>query len=313
LTFEVQILGSNSALAAHGRHPTAQLLRYGSRQMLIDCGEGTQVRLQRFKSKPFKIEYIFISHLHGDHYFGLIGLLTSFHLLQRKSSLTIFGPPQLEPILRLQLDAANTVLNYPLIFKATQADVPEILLEDDSLIVSSFPLDHRIPCTGFLFREKKPPRKINPKATAGITLKAETYEALRRGENITDANGVFHLNECLTEATSPCRTYAYCTDTLYKPDIIPMITGVDLLYHEATFSKDCEERAKQTFHSTSVEAAQIAAKANVKQLLIGHFSSKYIDLQPLLTETAEVFSNTRLAIEGETFSIGGNIYEASVH
>jgi ribonuclease Z len=313
LTFEIQILGSNSALAAHGRHPSAQLLRYGSRQILIDCGEGTQMRLQRFKAKPFKIDHIFISHLHGDHYFGLIGLLTSYHLLQRKTALTIFGPPQLQAILQLQLDAANTQLSYPLVFKATQANAPELLLDDESLSVTSFPLAHRIPCTGFIFREKKHPRKIVPDAVSGLHLTAEMYDALRQGKDVVDSNGGFHANESLTESTVACRSYAYCSDTLYKPDIIPLISGLDLLYHEATFSKDCEERAKQTFHSTTSEAAQIAAAAKVKQLLIGHFSSKYLDLQPLLIEAAEVFTNTRLAIEGDTISIGSNALETSVH
>lgn len=313
MTFEVQILGSNSALAAHGRHPSAQLLRYGSRQLLIDCGEGTQMRLQRFKAKPFKIDHIFISHLHGDHYFGLIGLLTSYHLLQRKTALTIYGPPELQAILQLQLDAANTELSYPLVFTATQAREPEVLLDDESLSVTSFPLAHRIPCTGFIFREKKHPRKIIADAVSSLNLTAEMYADLRQGKDILDLNGVFHSNESLTEATVACRSYAYCSDTLYKPDIIPLINGVDLLYHEATFSRDSEERAKQTFHCTTIEAARIATEANVKQLLIGHFSSKYLDLKPLLIEATEVFPNTLLAIEGEVINVGRNTLETSVH
>jgi ribonuclease Z len=307
LTFEVQILGSNSALAAHGRHPTAQILRYGQRQFLIDCGEGTQMRLQRFKAKPFKIDHIFISHLHGDHYFGLIGLLTSFHLLQRKTPLTIYGPPQLELIIKIQLEVANTTLNYPLHIVATQAEKFEKLLDDDQICVSSFPLTHRIPCTGFIFQEKKHPRKINPETTAGLPLSAEMYEALRLGQDITDLDGRVHENAQLTQATTPARSYAYCTDTLYQPDIVPYLNGVDLLYHEATFSREAFLRAKETFHCTTEEAALIAHQAQVKKLLIGHFSSKYTDLNSLLEEATQVFPHTSLALEGQVFPITSEI------
>lgn len=304
MTFSVQILGANSALAAHGRHPSSQLLRLENRSFLIDCGEGTQMQLQKFKCKPFKIEHILISHLHGDHYFGLIGLLTTYHLLQRKNTLYVYGPPALEKIIQFQLEVANTVLSYPLIFRATQAERDEIIFEDDFISIQTIPLKHRIPCTGFIFREKRFPRKINSEKIIGLELSHEMYTDLRKGLNITDANGVFHANEQLTLPGSTPKSYAYCTDTLFYPEIVEYIKEVDLLYHEATFMEEHEERALQTFHSTSKQAAKIAVLANAKQLLLGHFSSKYPSLKPILSEALEVFSDTILAEEGIVINIG---------
>lgn len=303
MDFEVLILGCNSALAAHGRHPTAQLLRHHNKQFLIDCGEGTQMQLQEFKSKPFKIEQIFISHLHGDHYFGLIGLITTYHLLQRKTPLTIFGPKALEPIIRLQLEVANTSLCYDLQFVATQTTSKELIYEDDLLKVYSFPLYHRIPCTGFLFEEKRHLRKINKETSKSLKLSPELYEQLRKGEDIIDEKGVFHSNESLTLDAPGIRKYAYCSDTVYSPDILEFIEHANVLYHEATFMNDAEERAQQTFHSTTGQAGLIASKAQVKKLIIGHFSSKYTDLKPLLNETQQVFPDTQLAEEGRTYLI----------
>jgi ribonuclease Z len=303
LDFEVLILGCNSALAAHGRHPTAQLLRHHNKLFLIDCGEGTQMQLQKFKAKPFKIEQIFISHLHGDHYFGLIGLITTYHLLQRKTPLTVFGPKALEPIIRLQLEVANTSLCYELRFVATQTSSKELIYEDELLKVYSFPLYHRIPCTGYLFEEKKQLRKINKEKTKDLTLNPELYAQLRRGEDILDEDGVFHSNESLTLDVPAARKYAYCTDTMYSPSILEYIEHVNLLYHEATFMNDAQERAQQTFHSTTGQAGLMASNAHVQKLIIGHFSSKYIDLKPLLNESQQVFQNTELAEEGRIYLI----------
>ena len=303
MDFEVLILGCNSALAAHGRHPTAQLLRHHNKQFLIDCGEGTQMQLQKFKSKPFKIEQIFISHLHGDHYFGLIGLITTYHLLQRKTPLTVFGPKALEPIIKLQLEVAKTSLCYELRFVATQTTSRELIYDDDYLSVSTFPLYHRIPCTGFLFEEKRQLRKINGDKTKGLSLNHELYDQLRKGKDITDEDGIFHSNESLTFDSPDARKYAYCSDTLYEPSILENIANANLLYHEATFMNDAEERAKQTFHSTTGQAATIAKNAKVKKLIIGHYSSKYTDLRPLLNESLQVFPNTQLAEEGLTYRI----------
>lgn len=304
MDFEVQILGSNSALAAHGRHPSAQLVRHGQQVFLVDCGEATQLQLQKYKCKPFRIQHIFISHLHGDHYFGLIGLITTYHLLQRKTPLTIYGPKPLEAIIRLQLEVANTQLNYPLIFKATQDQVKELIYEDEHLMVYTFPLRHRIPTTGFLFREKKKhPRKIDAEKTSGLGLSPEDYDRLRKGLDITDSSGNIIPNASLTLPGQRERSYAYCSDTLFFPELAEEIRQVSLLYHEGTFLDECAERAAETFHSTCRQAAEIARLSGAERLLIGHFSSKYMDLKPLLNEARSTFPNTYLAQEGKTFSI----------
>lgn len=303
MIFEVQILGSNSALADHGRHPTSQLVRFHHHHFLIDCGEGTQMRMQLFKVKRFKISHIFISHLHGDHYFGLIGLLTTFQLLKRNTPLTIVGPANLEPIIRLQLEAGNTQLNYPLHFKFTQDQEKEVVFEDEWIKVSSFPLSHRIACTGFLFEEKSSPRRINPDAIKGLHLSSKHYEDLKYGYPIIDNDGIAHTNESLTFASFKNRAYAYCSDTKFLPSLKDIIQGVDLLYHEATFMHDAELRAEETGHSTTIQAATQALQSNVKHLVIGHFSSKYIQLNPLLAESQRIFKETSLAIEGTVFQI----------
>lgn len=290
-------------MSSHGRHPSSQLLKIHQHTFLIDCGEGTQFQLQKFKCKPFKINCIFISHLHGDHYFGLIGLLTTFQLLRRESGLVIVGPPQLEDIIRLQLSVANSVLTFPIEFVQTQTEKQEVVYESDDVEVTSFPLKHRIPCTGFLFREKTSPRRINPEKIQDVNLSAENFKDLRSGLDIVDTDGIRHSNESLTLTGNPSRSYAYCTDTLYLPSIIPVIQGVDLLYHETTFVHEASDRAELTFHSTTIQAAMIAKAAMAKKLLIGHFSSKYHDLNILLEECKTVFEPTELSIEGNIISV----------
>lgn len=288
---------------SHGRHPSSQLLKIHQNHFLIDCGEGTQFQLQRFKCKPFKINCIFISHLHGDHYFGLIGLLTTYQLLRRESGLTIVGPPKLEEIVRLQLSVANSVLTYPVEFIATQDEKVQIVYESDEVEVISFPLRHRIECTGFLFREKLSGRRLNPEVIKDLNLSAENYKDLKSGGDVVDMDGRPHTNESLTLPGYVPRSYAYCTDTLFMPSIIPIVKEVDLLYHETTFLHEALERAVVTFHSTTIQAATIAAEAGVKKLLIGHFSSKYHDLDILLEECKTVFEPTELSIEGNIISI----------
>lgn len=300
MPFEVKILGSNSAIHAHGRHPTSQLLNIGQSTFLIDCGEGVQFQMSRYQVKPFKIECIFISHLHGDHYYGLIGLLTTFQLMGRTRSLTIVSPPELKEIIEVQLAASQTILRYDINFKSVIEEGYHLIYENKEVEVFTFPLDHKIPCSGFLFQEKESLRKINRQAIEGLRLSPENYTALRHGQDIYDRDNQFHHAEALTLAPPPPRRYAYCTDTLYKPSITPYIHGVDLLYHESTFMADLEERAQATFHSTTIQAAQIAQSAQVKQLMIGHYSSRYPHLEPLLKESQSVFSNTILAIEGES-------------
>ena len=257
MTFSLTILGSNSAIPILNRNPSAHLLTVNERLFLIDCAEGTQLQLRKFHIHFQRISKIFISHLHGDHYFGLIGLLNTFHLLGRKEKLHLYGPSMLKEIIELQLETSMTVLNYPLLFHLISDDKYNLIHEDDKISVHSFPLFHSVPTCGFIFRENK--------------------------------------NEP--------RSYAYCSDTAYTESIIPYIGGCDLLYHETTFMHEMAVIAREKFHSTTIEAASVAMKANVKKLLIGHFSARYEDLQPLLDETRTIFRETYLAKDGEIIQI----------
>ena len=303
MDFEVQILGSNSAIPAQGRHPTSQLLKLKRHTFLIDCGEGTLMQLQKYKSKPFKIECIFISHLHGDHYFGLMAILSTYHLLRRQTPLTIIAPPELQKIVELQLSVTDSKLCYKINFIHTQTDQEAVVFESDECTVKSFPLEHRLPCTGFLFEEKINFKNIDINKIKSLQLSNTNFQDLQSGLDITDLKGVFHKNESLTLPNQKPRTYVFCTDTKFLPRIVPILKHADLLYHEATFTQEFEKRAAETFHSTTIQAAEIAKRAEVQQLIIGHFSSKYSDLHSLLDECKVVFPNTYLAIEGDTFSV----------
>lgn len=303
MDFELTILGSNSALAQHGRFPTAHLLQIHNQYYLIDCGEGTQDRLKLYNTKWFKINHIFISHLHGDHYFGLIGLLTTFGMLRRTEPLTLIGPPQLLQIIQVQFDASDTKLNYQLNFIPTKADGFYKILDNPSIEVYSFPLNHKIATTGFLFIEKKQIRKLNIEKIAGLPIDYKKYKLLQEGFDIEDEKGHHYKNEELTLAPKAPRKFAFCSDTMYDESIIDYIKEVDLLYHEATFMENAAQRAIETKHSTAQQAATIAQKANVKKLLIGHYSSRYKDLTPLLEEAKTVFKETQLSKEGETISV----------
>lgn len=303
MPFALKILGSNSAAPAHNRHQTAQLLTVGQHVFLIDCGEGTQMQLTKYKAKFHKIQHIFISHLHGDHYLGLMGLISTLHLQNRTADLHIYGPAGLADIITLQLKHSETVLNYKIIFKKLNTAVKEIIYEDESLTIETIPLNHRIGCSGFLFREKPKKRRIiKEKLPSGFSL--ANIVALKNGEDIYDENGeLLFRNEEMTLPPKKSRAYAYCSDTKYEEKIIQQIAHVDLLYHESTFLSDREERAAQTYHSTARQAATIALKAQVGLLLLGHYSIRYKELQPLLDEAREVFPNAQLAIEGETIEI----------
>ncbi len=257
MAFSLTILGSNSAIPILNRNPSAHLLTVNERLFLIDCAEGTQLQLRKFHIKFQRISRIFITHLHGDHYFGVIGLLNTFHLLGRKEQLYLYGPPMLKEIIELQMETSMTVLNYPLIFHLVSSDKYNLIHEDDNVTVHSFPLVHSVPTCGFIFHEKK----------------------------------------------KEPRSYAYCSDTAYTESIIPYIGGCDLLYHETTFMHGMAVVAQEKFHSTTIEAAAVALKAKVKKLVIGHFSARYEDLQPLLDEARTVFQETYLAEDGEIFQI----------
>lgn len=295
------ILGNNSAIPAFGRNPTSQVLQNLDECFLIDCGEGTQLQLTRYKIKRSKINHIFISHLHGDHYFGLIGLISSMGLQGRTADLYIYAPALLETILLLQLEAANTTLPFPLHFKALEGEGS--IYEGQKITVEIFKVSHRIDCWGFLFRERKNPRKLDPERVKSYEIPASFYDALQKGSDYTTKKGTIIPNEEVTIPNTAGRSYAYCADTIYDERIAEKVKQVNVVYHEATYLKDLEERAAARFHSTTTQAASIALKAGVDRLLIGHFSSKYELLDEFLSEACEVFPQTELALEGLCFKI----------
>ena len=301
MSIELKILGSNSAAFAHNRHHTAQFLRVQNTYFLIDCGEGTQLLLKKNNIKFSKVNNIVISHLHGDHYYGLIGLLSTLHLYGRKSTLRLFGPPGLAEIISLQLKYSTTSLSYNIDFIEWQPGKSEEIYEDRFITVTTFPLDHRIPCSGFIFREKKKRRRIN-KRVVNKQLTPLQVNALKDGEDAVDRDGnVLYKWEEATYPPQPSHAYAFCSDTRYIPQLHERLTDVNLMYHEATFSEDMRERAGLTYHSTAKQAAEVAKAANAKKLILGHFSTRFKDLTPLLEEAKAVFENTELAVEGTTF------------
>lgn len=303
MSFNITILGSSGALPAYGRYPSSQFIEIQNRYFLIDCGEGTQIQLRRYELNLHRINRIFISHLHGDHYLGLMGLLFTMHLQQRTTDLHIHSHPGLDEIITLQLKHSHSVLNYALIFHRIKKDVCEIIFEDDKVQVETIPLTHKISCSGFLFKEKEKPRRIDKnKLPEGLLL--QQLAALKQGSDITDeAGNVLYKNKELTLNPRPGRSYAYCSDTAYNEAVAKLVQGVDLLYHEATFTEDDKLKAKETKHSTAFEAANIAKLAQAKKLLLGHFSARYKDLSVLEEEAKTVFQPVALAIEGTTFSI----------
>jgi ribonuclease Z len=295
------ILGNNSAIPAFDRNPTAQVLQSNDEGYLIDCGEGTQVQLNKYKIKRSKINHVFISHLHGDHYFGLRGLITSLSLLNRTQDLHVHGPAKLEAILQLQLEAANTKLSYNYFFHAITAE--GLIMDNNKLNVHAFPVKHRIECWGFLFREKKNPRKIDAERIKAFEIPAAYYEKLQKGEDYITKKGTIIPNSEVTIAASIPKTYGYCADTIYDESLVNIVLGVDLLYHETTYLKGNEEKAAARFHATTLQAGAIAKKAGVKKLLIGHFSAKYEVLDQFLEEVITVFPNADLALDGVSYLI----------
>lgn len=295
------ILGNNSALPAFDRNPTAQVLQTTEESYLIDCGEGTQLQMMKYKIRRSRIHRIFISHLHGDHYFGLIGLISSMSLLGRIHDLHIHAPRALEDILKLQLKVSDTTLSFKLHFHPLKRE--ELIADDKKVTVECFRVKHRIECWGFLFREKKNPRKLDPEKVAEYEIPSSYYEKLQQGLDYTKKDGTVIKNEDLTTAASRAKCYAYCADTIYDEELVDIVKHADLLYHEATYLKDAVERAASRHHSTTVQAAAIAALARVKKLLIGHFSSKYETLDEFLAEAKEVFDNTELALEGTCYKL----------
>ena len=295
------VLGNNSAIPAWDRNPTAHILQSLDECYLIDCGEGTQMQMSKYKIRRSRINHIFISHLHGDHYFGLIGVITSMGLLSRTQDLHIHAPAVLEQIINLQLSVADIKLCYKLFFHPITEE--GIIVDDNKITVKSFRVQHRIECWGFLFTEKRNPRKIDTERAKAYEIPKNFYERLQKGEDYINKKGTIISNAEVTLSGIKPKTYAYCADTIFDETLIEKIKGVDLLYHETTYLKDLHQRAAERYHSTTVQAATIAYKGGVKKLLIGHFSSKYEVLDEFLIEATEVFSNSELAIQGVSYRI----------
>ncbi|MBL7743886.1 MAG: ribonuclease Z [Chitinophagaceae bacterium] len=297
----VTILGNNSAVPAFDRHPTSQVVTLDGDNFLVDCGEGTQIQMINYKIRRSKISHVFISHLHGDHYFGLVGLINSFSLLSRQQELHVFGPSPLEEIISMQLKVADTRLSYPLHFHTINGQAT--LVDNDRIEIKCFPTQHRVECYGFCFREKKKPRKLIMEAVRENNIPLHFYDNLKKGEDFVTSGGEVIKNEWLTIEAPHGRTYAFCADTRYNESMIEHIKDFDLIYHESTYLDSLRERAEERFHSTAKQAGAIAQKAGVKKLLIGHFSSKYDTLEEFEAEAKEVFPNTELALEGVTYKV----------
>ena len=298
--FELTILGCSSATPTSTRNPTAQLLNIAERFFLIDCGEGTQIQLRKFKLKFQRINHIFISHLHGDHYLGLIGLLSSLHLLGRTDEMHLYCPAELQEIIEVQFKHSQSYLNYKIVYHPHKYINNDLIFEDERVEVRTVVLNHRIPCCGFIFKEKILLANITKEIIHNYNLNVEEILSIKAGNDLKRPNKDIVKNEDLVVFRHKPRTYAYCSDTCYDERLLEFIKGADLLYHEATFLDEMKARAKETFHTTALQAGNMAKLADVKQLMIGHYSARYKDLQPLLQEARSVFDNTILAVEGES-------------
>jgi ribonuclease Z len=303
MSFSVTILGSSSALPTSNRYLTAHLLNVNERFFLIDCGEGTQFQLRRYKAKFSRLDHIFITHLHGDHVFGLPGLISTFNLLGRKNALHIYSHPHLEKILHQFLSNFYADLDFPVVYHTLNLASSELVFEDDKLEVLSFPLKHRIPTCGFVFREKPRMRNIRKDMIDYYKIPIREIPNVKRGEDFITEEGIVIPNGRLTFESETPKSYAFCSDTAYSTDILPYIREVDLLYHEATFSDADRDRAIETFHSTASDAARIALQANPKKLIIGHFSARYKDITQLGEEARKIFINTDTAEDGMVITL----------
>ncbi|WP_296682696.1 ribonuclease Z [Flavobacterium sp.] len=300
---KLTILGCYAATPRTITNPTSQLLEINNRMFLIDCGEGTQVQLRKNKIKFSKINQVFISHLHGDHFFGLIGLISTFSLLGRTTDLHIYGPKGIKEIILLQLRLSNSWTNYGLYFHELESDESETIFEDEKVLVKTIPLKHRVYTNGFLFQEKAGARKLNMDAVLNYEIESCYYQKIKNGKDITLEDGRIIPNSELTFDPLPPKSYAFCSDTVYYEAVIPIIENVDVLYHESTFLESEEGLAQKTLHSTAKEAARIALKANVKQLILGHYSTRYESITLFKEEAETVFPEVLLAEDGKTFEL----------
>lgn len=295
--FELHILGCGSALPTTRHFPTSQIVNVRDKLFMIDCGEGAQLQFRKSHLKFSRLNHIFISHLHGDHCFGLLGLISTLNLLGRTAELHIHSPKGLETLLTPMLDFFNRQMTYKVLFHEFDTKEPMQIYEDRSLTVTTIPLRHRMPCCGFLFAEKRRPNHIIREMVDFCQVPVYELNRIKNGADYVTPEGKTVSNNLLTRPSAPSRSYAYCSDTIYLPSIVEQIKGVDLLFHEATFANEDAPRAKETFHTTAAQAAEIARKAEVKKLLIGHFSARYEDENILLQEASAIFPDTQLAKE----------------
>ena len=300
---KITILGCYSATPRKDKHTSSQLIEMNGKLFLIDCGEGTQMQLRKAKIKFNRINHIFISHLHGDHFYGLIGLISTFRLTGRTKTLNIYGPKGIKEIITLQLKLANSWTNYPLNFHELTSEISETIYEKDGVSVETLPLDHRVYTNGFLFTSRSSCRKINSKAINGLNLKPFHFDQLKKGLSILLEDGTNIKNNELTFDPEKPKRYAYCSDTSYNRDLIPLIKQVDLLYHESTFLEKDIDLAEKTKHSTAIQAAKIAKEAKVKKLILGHYSSRYIDKNIFFNEASTIFKDVDLSEDFKTFLV----------
>ncbi|MCL7752993.1 ribonuclease Z [Polaribacter sp. Z022] len=304
MSISLTILGCHSATPRINAFPTSQYLEINNSHFLIDCGEGTQRQMRKYKVGFSKINHIFISHLHGDHFYGLVGLLSTYGILNREKELHIYGPVGIKEVTLLQLKISQSHAKYKMIFHELSSKKSELIFEDNKVSVRTIPLTHRVYTNGYLFTEKEKPRKLNMLNISGYPeIDRADYLNIKAGRDVVLASGEIISNSELTLDPPKPLSFAFCSDTSYKPDIVPIIKEASLLYHEATFLADREDLAKKTKHSTSKQAAQIAKDANVKQLIVGHYSGRYKDISLFKKEAQEIFKNTNLAEPGKVFSI----------
>ena len=298
---QLTILGCHAATPRKNAQTTAQLLDIKGQLVLIDCGEGTQMQLRKLGVKFARIQHIFISHLHGDHFYGLIGLISTFRLLGRSADLHIYGPKGIKEIITLQLKLAKSWTDYDLYFHELSSSNSDLILDHEKFTVHTLPLDHRVYTNGYLFREKMGPRKIDKIAVETYNVDIADIENLKQGKDIIQSDGSILANQLLTHDPEPNNSYAFCSDTAYLPELSKQLKGVSGLYHEATFLDHHQDLATKTKHSTAAEAAQIAAAAKVNQLILGHFSSRYSDMNEFIVQAQRHFENVHLAEDGKIF------------
>lgn len=297
-TFEVQILGCSAALPAYNRFPSSHIVRIHDHSYMVDCGEGTQFQLNKYGIKRSRIKNIFITHLHGDHVFGLPGLITSYNLINRQDDLHIYGPVGIKKMIEDYLAFASGLPRYPLEFHEIANFEGDWFFEDQHVRVRSLPLKHKITCCGYLFEEKRVRRILNLDALEKLNIPKKVWNQIESGHDITLEDGRVYANETLTNSPHNKRRYAYCSDTIYHEGLIPYLTGVDLLYHETTYLDELQDKAIENGHSTTKQAARIAYKSGVGTLLTGHYSSRYDNLDKILEECQTIFPNTILGEEG---------------